>query len=107
MAINLNEMGRKELTALQREIEKLLRNLHKKEKKEALLAAQKAAADFGFSLEELTSKRTSTQAAKSSSFAPKYANPDDSTQTWTGKGRQPNWFKAAISSGKSAKDLEI
>lgn len=107
MAINLKEMSRKELMALQGEIEKLLRNLHKKEKKDALVAAQKAAASFGFSLDELTSKRASTQAAKGSSLVPKYANPEDSTQTWTGKGRQPNWFKAAISSGKSAKDLEI
>lgn len=108
MTINLNDLTRKELMALRTEIEKTLRKLHKKEKKDALIAAQKAAADFGFSLEELTSKRATGKAAsKTSSFAPKYANPDDETQTWTGKGRQPNWYKMAISAGKTAEDLEI
>lgn len=108
MAINLNEMGRKELMSLRTEVEKTLRNLHKKEKKDALAAAQKAAAGFGFSLEELTAKRGSGQpAAKGSSVAPKYANPEDESQTWTGKGRQPNWFKSAISAGKKPEDLEI
>jgi DNA-binding protein H-NS len=26
--------------------------------------------------------------------APKYANPDDKTQTWSGRGRKPNWLVA-------------
>lgn len=108
MAIDLSEMGRKDLMSLRAEIEKTLRNLHKKEKKNALAAAQKVAAGFGFSLEELTSKRAPGQpAAKGASTAPKYANPEDESQTWTGKGRQPNWFKSAIAAGKTAEDLEI
>lgn len=108
MAINLTEMSRKELMALRNDIEKTLRKLVKKEKRDALAAAQKAAADFGFSLDELIAKRKSSQSAsKSSSFAAKYANPEDPTQTWTGKGRQPNWFKTAIASGRTAEDLEI
>ena len=108
MTINLNEMGRKELMSLRAEIEKTLRDLHKKEKKDALAAAQKAAAGFGFSLDELTSKRGAGPApAKGTSVAPKYANPEDASQTWTGKGRQPNWFKSAIAGGKKPEDLEI
>lgn len=108
MAINLDEMSRKELTALRDQIEKALSKLHKKEKKEALAAAQKAAAEFGFSLDDLTRKgMAGKSAAKATSLKPKYANPTDATQTWTGKGRQPNWFKSAISSGKTPADLEI
>ncbi|MDX8355882.1 H-NS histone family protein, partial [Cognatiyoonia sp. IB215182] len=36
-----------------------------------------------------------------------YANPDDKTQTWTGKGRKPEWFKAAMASGKTPEQCEI
>ncbi|WP_411889672.1 H-NS family nucleoid-associated regulatory protein [Yoonia sp. SDW83-1] len=38
---------------------------------------------------------------------PKYANPADKIQTWSGKGRQPEWFKAVMVAGKSPEDLAI
>jgi DNA-binding protein H-NS len=108
MAIDLIKMSRKELESLRSEVDKALADLHKKEKKDALAAAQKAAAEFGFSLEDLTAKRAPGRpVAKGASAAPKYANPDDASQTWTGKGRQPNWFKSAVAAGKSPEDMEI
>ena len=39
--------------------------------------------------------------------APKYANPADASQTWTGRGRRPIWVQAALDSGKTLNDLEI
>jgi DNA-binding protein H-NS len=38
---------------------------------------------------------------------PKYRNPADPSQTWTGRGKRPRWFNAALSSGKKEKDLLI
>ncbi|MBT8410687.1 MAG: H-NS histone family protein, partial [Octadecabacter sp.] len=35
------------------------------------------------------------------------ANPADPSQQWTGKGRQPNWYKAAIEAGKSPESMAI
>mmetsp|Transcript_24008 Transcript_24008/g.44078 ORF Transcript_24008/g.44078 Transcript_24008/m.44078 type:complete len:108 (+) Transcript_24008:8265-8588(+) len=107
MAIDLSEMSRKELETLRADVEKTLANLHKKEKKDALAAVQKAAAEFGFSLDDLTSKRGPGRPSTKSSAAPKYVNPEDASQTWTGKGRQPNWFKSAIAAGKSPEDMEV
>ncbi|WP_420011821.1 H-NS family nucleoid-associated regulatory protein [Tateyamaria sp.] len=107
MAIDLSKMSRKELETPRADVEKTLTNLHIKEKQDALAAVQKAAAEFGFSLEELTSKRGAGRAASKGTSAPNYANPDDASQTWTGKGRQPNWFKSAVSAGKSPEDMEI
>ena len=104
MAIKLDKMNRKELESLRADVDKAIIDLRKKEKQDALLAAQKAAAEFGYSLEELTSKRGAGKGTKAEA---KYINPSDPTQTWTGKGRQPNWFKAALASGKSADDLLI
>ena len=37
----------------------------------------------------------------------KYRNPDNSAETWTGRGRQPKWVAAALASGKSLDDLKI
>ena len=108
MAIDLSKYSRKELEALRGDVETALIDLHKKEKHDALAAAQNAAAQFGFSLDELTTKRgPGRPAGKAAAAAPKYANPDDATQTWTGKGRQPNWFKSAVAAGNRPESMEI
>ncbi|MEO9575173.1 MAG: H-NS histone family protein [Tateyamaria sp.] len=107
MAVKLEKMSRSELEKLRNDVDKAIVDLRKKEKQDALAAAQKAAAEFGFSLEELTGKRSGKGAGKGTKAEAKYLNPENPTQTWTGKGRQPNWFKAAVSGGKSADDLLI
>jgi len=112
MKPDLKSMTRKELERLKTNIEKALKKLSEKDKKAALAAAEKAAAAHGFSLDEITGGKAPAPRRKAKSgpkkaSAPKYKNPDDATQTWTGKGRQPTWFKAAIAAGKSPDDLEI
>lgn len=105
MAIDLTGMSRKELEKLQADVEKTLRDLSKTELKEAKKAAEKAAAKFGFTLNELTG--SAGKGAKKQASAPKYANPEDPSQTWSGRGRQPQWYKDAISAGKSPEKLEV
>jgi DNA-binding protein H-NS len=38
---------------------------------------------------------------------PKYRNPVNPEQTWTGRGKRPHWFNDALKSGKKEKDLLI
>ncbi|MEO7068595.1 MAG: H-NS histone family protein [Rhodanobacter sp.] len=38
---------------------------------------------------------------------PKYRNPADSEQTWSGRGKRPRWFNDALKAGKKEKDLAI
>jgi DNA-binding protein H-NS len=45
------------------------------------------------------------KAAKKAPSTPKYT--DGAGNTWTGIGKRPRWFLAAIESGKMPKDLEI
>jgi DNA-binding protein H-NS len=105
MAIDLSKMDRKDLQKLIADAEKAIKQLKKKELKDAKKAAESAAAQFGFTLAELTGG--AGKAVKKQVTAIKYVNPDDSDQTWTGRGRQPKWFKDAIASGKDASELEI
>lgn len=39
--------------------------------------------------------------------APKYQDPNDPTHTWTGRGRKPGWFQAALDAGTSPEDMMI
>ena len=39
--------------------------------------------------------------------APKYRNPANPEQTWSGRGKRPLWFSAALKAGKKEKELAI
>jgi len=38
---------------------------------------------------------------------PKYQNPKDPGETWSGRGKQPRWLKAQLRAGKKLNDLLI
>ena len=102
MSINLEQMSRDELQQLISDAQKALKSVDARRRAEAKRAAEKAAKEFGFSLEEVISA-----SPKGSKGAPKYANPADASQTWTGRGRKPNWVIEALNSGKSLEDFAI
>jgi len=110
MKVNLKGMTRKDLEKLQKDVEKALQKVNERELKAVRDEAAKLVAKHGFSLDQIAAlpgrKPRGTGGPKTKS-APKYANPDDKTQTWTGKGRQPEWFKAAVGAGKAPESLEI
>lgn len=113
MSANLKSMTRKELEKLLADVKKALQTAQSRDRRDARKAAEKAAAEFGFSLNELgedaPAKQKKAKAPKKPVKAskPKYADPADASRTWTGKGRQPNWFRAAVEKGIAPSDLEI
>ena len=60
----------------------------------------------GFSLEEILG-RVKGKRATGKKVAPKYCNPGEASQTWTGRGRKPVWVTDLLASGKSLDDLLI
>ncbi|MEP3053750.1 H-NS histone family protein [Ascidiaceihabitans sp.] len=112
MKIDLKSMSRKELEKLKSDVEKALTSLKNKDRRAAQKAAEKAASQFGFTLDELTGTAKAAPAKKDGRKTPKpskprYANPTDPKQTWTGKGRQPNWFKEETEKGTTPEAMEI
>ncbi len=101
MAINLEKLSLDELKDLKKDVELAIRGFEKRRKKEALVAAQKAAQELGFTLDEILGEKSGSKGL------PKYANPANADQTWTGRGRQPGWVKEALAKGKSLDDLAI
>lgn len=103
MNIDLETLSRDELKKLKADVERALSSVDARRKSEAKRAAEQAVKEFGFSLEEVLT----APGPKGSKGAPKYANPADPSQTWTGRGRKPNWVNDALESGKSLDDLAI
>lgn len=104
MDINLNEMPLKELKDLQAQVAKAVTSFEDRRKKTAIAELEEVARANGFSLAELTG---ATIVRKRAPAAPKYANPADNSDTWSGRGRKPRWYEAALSGGKSPEDLMI
>lgn len=105
MSIDLANMSRAELQQLRKDVDKALVAAEQKERKNALKAAQEAAAKFGFSLEDLSD--IAKPISKRAKAGPKYCNPENPTQTWSGLGRKPNWVHEALANGRDISDLEI
>lgn len=124
MSIDFSNMTPK---ALQKLIADATRE-HKRKKKRAPLAQVRSklvrmAKAEGYSIAELfggsapaapaaakTTRRKAGKTAKAGGtrkVAPKYRNPDNHLQTWTGRGKAPLWFNALIESGKTREDLLI
>ena len=38
---------------------------------------------------------------------PKYRNPDEPSETWSGRGKQPRWLVAALKSGNKLEEFAI
>jgi len=104
MSIDLSTMSHKQLEQHLEDVKMAIKNAYERDRVEARKAAEKAAAEYGFSLDEVSGGAKKGKAAKASA---KYANPEDPSQTWTGKGRQPNWFRDLIASGTDPETLEL
>ncbi|MGY3438727.1 MULTISPECIES: H-NS histone family protein [unclassified Marinovum] len=99
--MDLEGLSLKELKQLQKQVAKAISTFEDRKKKEALAALEAKAAEMGFSLSDLTTGKGGKISA------PKYRNPDDGTQTWTGRGRKPGWFVEALDRGVSPEDMHI
>lgn len=61
---------------------------------EARAEIEAALAKQGLSLDAIYGKKRGPAAG--SIIAPKYRNPGNANETWTGRGKQPNWLAAIV-----------
>jgi DNA-binding protein H-NS len=102
MKPDLENMSRDELLQLKADIDRALESLETRRKAEALKAAEDAARKYGFSLQELKEV-----GGKRTKGVPRYRNPKNPSQTWTGKGRKPKWVLEALDEGIPMEKMEI
>ncbi|MBM3614033.1 MAG: H-NS histone family protein [Alphaproteobacteria bacterium] len=105
MSVNLDDLSLKELKDLQAKVSRAIFAFEDRKKKQALEELEEKAREMGFSLAELTGAVAKVR--KRAPAVPKYANPADKSDTWSGRGRKPRWFDAALKAGKSPEDLAI
>lgn len=107
MSINLKDLNANELDLLSQEIELRRAEIAKAAKDNALSEILEVLKKYNLVMDDIL-PLLPQKGGKNIIKAPaKYANPNDPTQTWTGRGRKPAWIHEALEAGKSIEDLEV
>jgi DNA-binding protein H-NS len=99
----LDKLSYVELINLQKRIEEAIAAKRAEDAQATKEQLRAMAERAGFDIKELFGKRGSS---KGTGVA-KYRNPKDSSQTWTGRGRKPNWLLEAVKKGAKIESFAI
>jgi DNA-binding protein H-NS len=100
--VNVDKMSLKELLDLEQKVQKAINVARDRERAEVKLAMAKLAEKRGFSISELYGGR-----GRGKSNVAKYANPANRSETWTGRGRKPNWLVAKLKRGAKLESFAV
>jgi DNA-binding protein H-NS len=95
MAKELARMSYKELTQLGVKVKRAKLRAQERGRTELKERLEAMAASAGFRLGDLFGGR----GGKGRKVAAKFANPDNPSETWTGRGRKPRWLAAKLKDG--------
>ncbi len=104
---NLDKMSMKDLLDLQVRVNNALVKAKDREKSDLKQKIDQIAQNAGMSVAELYNLGRGRGAAKGSKVAIKFVNPDNKSETWTGRGRQPRWLTAKLSKGGKINDFKL
>ena len=107
-SVNVDKLSLKELVDLEAKVKKALALARDRERSELKKKMADLAETHGFSVAELFGATRSRGPGKNKSVGiAKYANPENKADTWTGRGRKPNWLVDRLKKGSKLGDFEI
>jgi DNA-binding protein H-NS len=96
-----------DLLAKKAALEEEIQSTQKRERQDAIAKVKSLMSEYGLTVSDLAGKTPGkVGAAKGAKVAPKYRN-TATGDTWSGRGLQPKWLKAALASGKKVSDFAI
>ena len=106
---NVDKLSLKELVELEAKVQKAIAAVRDRERSELKKKMAEMAQTHGFTVTELFGGvRGGKAGAKGKSVGvARYANPEDKTDTWTGRGRKPNWLIDRLKKGAKLADFEL
>lgn len=101
--IDLKGMTLKQMMDLEAQLHEAIKQKRTEEKDEIKRAFAEMAEKRGFSIDELFGSRR----GKGKTSVAKYRNPENPSETWTGRGRKPNWLVARLGKGARMEQFEV
>jgi DNA-binding protein H-NS len=108
--LNLDAMSIDEIWQLHEEISRVLsvRLTSEKRELEKRLAQLRLEKDMRRSVPvDATLRGSSRERRKYPRVFPKYRNPDEPSETWSGRGKQPRWLTTALKAGHTIEEYVI
>lgn len=106
--VNLDKMSLKELLDLEAKLEKAISTARERERAEVRQKIEAIVQNAGFSVNELFgSSPGRASVGKGRQVAAKYVNPDNRSETWSGRGRKPRWLTAKLEKGAKLEDFAV
>lgn len=103
MSVDISSLSVAELERLKGSIDNAIANRRDTELTGLREQIEEMVANAGFTIDEVMQARTS----KKRIIKPKYRNPNNPEQTWSGRGRKPGWVEEWTSSGRSLDECLI
>jgi DNA-binding protein H-NS len=105
---DLSKMSLADMRALREQLSKEIKAREQQEIAKAREQIKAIAQSVGVPLKELFGDGGRSRADKSDGKVPvRYRHPSDTSLHWTGRGRQPQWVKDWLSSGKPLDALRV
>jgi DNA-binding protein H-NS len=97
-----------ELLSQKEAIEREIELTKKRDRAEAIARVRSLMAEYGLTLADLGGKAApaARRPGGGAKVPPKYRNAATG-DTWSGRGLQPNWLKAALASGRKLDDFKV
>ena len=102
--MDLSKLSLDDLKTLKKDVEKAIGDFQKRKRSEAMKEIQAVAKKHGLSVDDIVGGKSKGRKSKAPA---KYRNPANAAQEWSGRGRQPAWFKSALAAGKKPESMEI
>jgi DNA-binding protein H-NS len=94
-----------ELLAQKAALDKQIEQTQRDERQKAISQVKTLMADYGLTAADLTA-RVAKKARVGAKVAAKYRN-KATGESWSGRGLQPRWLKAALATGKKLTDFSV
>lgn len=96
-----------ELKELQLKVERAIVERQAGERNSLKEKFKAMAEEAGLTLVDVLGGSAGGRSTKGRPVAAKFANPANSSETWSGRGRKPNWMSAKLKAGSSMDDFRI
>jgi DNA-binding protein H-NS len=107
-SIDFSALSFKQLQALQERAAVAAEAARESKRVDLRVKIEGLLSENGFSLSELfPSEFKRLEKGRRSPATIQYRNPDDPSQTWTGRGRMPRWLQAKIDEGRDQDSFRI
>jgi DNA-binding protein H-NS len=100
-----------DLLAQKEALDRRIIEVQREERNAAIAKVKSLMAEYGLTAADLASRpagaaRGGRKSGAGHKVAPKYRNAETG-ETWSGRGLQPNWLKAALASGRKISDFKL